>query len=158
MNLVPNKQLLVNAPFQLAKNRKKDLCVDNKVKVIIAGVYCPTCRIEKCAYISTIKWLISTTVKSAKPAATFWMFLLRTKKQQLCCLAVIVHIVLRERRVATTKKKNHLHFWRNFSATHNQAHPNLNQKRQKLFHLWHGRVGTPLVDTINQNIIYILVL
>ena len=74
--------------------------------------------------------LVSTTVKSAKPAATFWIFVLRTKNRQLCCLAEMVHIVLQERRVATTKKKNHLHFWRNFSANHNQAHPDLNQKNR----------------------------
>ena len=56
------------------------------------------------------KRLVSTTVKSAKPAAMFWSFLLRTKNWQLCCLSVTVHFVLQERRVATTKKKNNLHF------------------------------------------------
>ena len=59
-----------------------------------------------------IKRLVSTTVKSAKPAATFWIFVLRTKNRQLCCLAVTVHIDLQERRVATTKKRSHLNFWR----------------------------------------------
>ena len=63
-----------------------------------------------------IKRLVSTTVRSVKPAAMFWIFLLRTKNRQLCCFAGMVHIVLQERRVATTRKKNHLHFWRNFSA------------------------------------------
>ena len=57
-----------------------------------------------------IKRLVSTTVESAKPAATFLIFLLKTKNLQLCCLTVTVHIVLRERRVVTTKNKNHLHF------------------------------------------------
>ena len=32
-----------------------------------------------------IKRLVFTTVKSAKPAATFWIFLLRTKNRQCCC-------------------------------------------------------------------------
>ena len=31
-------------------------------------------------------------------------------------------------------------------------------KRQKLFHLRHNRVETPLVDTVNQNLIYLLIL
>ena len=44
-----------------------------------------------------IKRLVSMTVKSKKPAATFSIFLLRTKNRQLCCLAVTVHIVLQER-------------------------------------------------------------
>ena len=105
-----------------------------------------------------IKRLVSTTVKSAKPAATFWIFFLRTKNWQLFCLVMIVHIVLQKRRVATTKTRSHLHFWSNFSATHKQALTNLNQKRQKLFPFRHNRVDTPLVGTINQNFIYILIL
>ena len=53
MNLVPNTKLLVNAPFQSAKYRKKELCVDNKVQQTIGDLYCPTCRNKKCVYIST---------------------------------------------------------------------------------------------------------
>ena len=71
MNLVPNKQLLPNVPFQSTKHRKKELSVDNKEQDTIGDVYCPTCRNEKDVYISTNKRLVSTTVKSAKPAATF---------------------------------------------------------------------------------------
>ena len=37
-------------------------------------------------------------------------------------------------------KKNLLQFWRYFSANQIQAHPNLNRKRQQLFHLWYNRV------------------
>ena len=57
-----------------------------------------------------IKQLVSTTVKIAKPAATFRIFLLTTKNRQFCCLAVTVHIALPERRVAITKKENQLLF------------------------------------------------
>ena len=53
MNLVPNNQLLLNIPFQSTKYREKELCVDN-IKTI-GDVYCPTCRIENCVYISTNK-------------------------------------------------------------------------------------------------------
>ena len=94
-----------------------------------------------------IKRIVSTTVKSEKPATTFWILLLSTKNQQLC-LAVMEHIVLQERRVVTTKKKNHLHFWRNFSANHNQAHPNLNQKWLKWFQIWNTRIRFLLVDDL----------
>ena len=55
MNLVPNKQLLHNAPFKSTKYRKKELCVDNKVRKTIGDVYCPTCGNEKSFYISTNK-------------------------------------------------------------------------------------------------------
>ena len=55
MNLVPNKQLILNVPFQSTKYRKKELCVDNKVQETIGDVYYRTCRNEKCVYISTKK-------------------------------------------------------------------------------------------------------
>ena len=70
INLVPNKQLVPNVQFQSTKNRKKELCVDNKVRETIVDVYCPTCRNEKLVYFATKKSLIFTTVKSGKPAAT----------------------------------------------------------------------------------------
>ena len=53
MKFVPNKHLLLNVPFQLTENRKKELFVDN-IKTI-EDVYLPTCINEKCAYTSTIK-------------------------------------------------------------------------------------------------------
>ena len=57
--------------FNQQSIEKKELGVDNKVQETDRGVYCPTCRTEKCAHISTNKTTISTTVKSANPAATF---------------------------------------------------------------------------------------
>ena len=74
-------------------------------------MYCPTSRIEKCVFISTKKWLVSTTLESANSAATFWMFLFRIKNWQLCCLVVMVHIVLQERRVATIQKSKSISFF-----------------------------------------------
>ena len=53
MILVANRQLLLNVPFQSTKYGKKELCVDNKARETIGDVYCPTCRKEKCVYIST---------------------------------------------------------------------------------------------------------
>ena len=93
--------------------------------------------------------LVSTTVKSAMPAVTFWIFVLGTKNWQLCCLAVTVHIVLPERRVAITKKESHLHFWRNFSANHNQVHLNLIQKSLKWVPIRNKRMRFLLVDDLS---------
>ena len=53
MNLLPDKQLFLNVPFQLTKNRKKELCVDDTIRETIVDVYCPTCRNEKCVHVST---------------------------------------------------------------------------------------------------------
>ena len=103
-----------------------------------------------------IKQLVSTTVKSAKPVATFWIFLLRTRNRQLCCLAVMEHIALQERRVATTK--DHLHFWRNSFANHNQAHPNLNQKRLKRVQIWNKHMRFLLAGDLSNNFIFQIIL
>ena len=51
--MLPDKQLFNNVPFQSTKYRNKELCVDIKVRETIGDVYCPTCRNEKCVYIST---------------------------------------------------------------------------------------------------------
>ena len=53
--MVPDKQVLLNVPFQSTKYGKKELCVDNKVQETIGDVYCPTCRNKKCVYLSTKK-------------------------------------------------------------------------------------------------------
>ena len=53
--MLHDKQLFNKVPFQSTKYRKKELCVDNKVRETIGDVYCPTCRNEKCVYISTNK-------------------------------------------------------------------------------------------------------
>ena len=55
MNLVPNNQLLPNVPFESTKDKRKKLCVDNKVQETIGDGYCPTCSNKKCLYISTNK-------------------------------------------------------------------------------------------------------
>ena len=110
MNLVPNKPWLLNVPSESFKYRKKQLCVDNKVRETIRDVYCPTCRNEKCVYISTKKTTGFYDCKNCK--ACCHVLIIPFKDQKLTinlfgedgthCSAV--------KRVATTKKKNHLHF------------------------------------------------
>ena len=51
--MLHDKQLFNEYPFQLTKYRKKEFCVDN-IKTI-GDVFCPTCRNEKCIYLSTNK-------------------------------------------------------------------------------------------------------
>ena len=53
LNVVLNEQQLLNVPFQSTKCRKKEMCEDN-IKTI-GDVYCPTCRNEKCVFISSNK-------------------------------------------------------------------------------------------------------
>ena len=53
--MLHDERLFNKVPFQSTKYRKKELCVDDKVREIIGDVYCPTCRNEKCVYLSTNK-------------------------------------------------------------------------------------------------------
>ena len=80
MNLVPNKQLLLNVPFKLTKYRKKVLFVDNKVRETIGDVYCPTCRNEKCLYISTNKATSFYDCKKTKACCNVLNFPFRDQK------------------------------------------------------------------------------
>ena len=107
MNLVPNKQWLANVPFESTKNSEKELCVDNKIQETIGDVYCPTCRNEKCVYISTKKKTSFYDCKKCKVCCH--LLNIPFKDQKPIIMAVTEDIVLQERRVATTKKKNHLH-------------------------------------------------
>ena len=80
MNLVPNKQLLPNVPFQSTKYRKKELCVENKVRETIGDVYCPTCRNEKCVYISTNKTTSFYDYKTCKACCNVLYFPFKEQK------------------------------------------------------------------------------
>ena len=71
MNLVTNEQLLPSVPFQSTKNKMKELCLHNKVQETIRDVYCPTCRKKGVFTFQPIKRLVSTIVRSVKPAVTF---------------------------------------------------------------------------------------
>ena len=83
MNLIPNKQLSPNVPFQSNKYRKKEMCVDNKVQETIGDVYCPLCRNEMCVYISTNKMTSFYDFKKCKTCCHVSNILLRTKNRQL---------------------------------------------------------------------------
>ena len=128
--------------FNQQKIERKNCVWKTKFERLLEMCVVQHVEMESVFICQPMKWLVSTTIKSAKPAATFWIFLVRIKNRQLYCLAVTVHIASQKRRVATTKKDSHNQFWRKSPANHNQAHPNLKQKRQKLFNLWHNRVHT----------------
>ena len=71
MNLLPNKQLLLNVPIQSTKNIERKNCVWT-TKYMRLLEMCIVQHVEvKCVCISTNKNLVTTIVKSAMPAATF---------------------------------------------------------------------------------------
>ena len=93
--MLHDKQRFINVPFQSTKDRKKELCADN-IKTI-GDVIVPHVETKSVFTFQPIKRLVPTTAKSAKPAATFWIFLLRTRNRHLCCLVMTVHIVYTSR-------------------------------------------------------------
>ena len=62
---VPNKQLLLNVPFQSTKYGKKKSCVVSEMCIV------QHIEMKSVFTFQPIKQLVSTTVKSAKPAVTF---------------------------------------------------------------------------------------
>ena len=138
--------------------RKKCVWTTKYKRLLEIGIV-PHVEMKSAFTFQPKKRLVSTNVKSAKPAAMFWIFLSRTKNRQICCLVVMENIVLQGRRIVTTKKKNHLHFWRFFSANHNQAQPKQNHKSVKWLQIWNKRIRFLLVDDLSskfnfQNILF----
>ena len=67
--MLQDEQLFKKVPFELNKYRKKELCVDN-IKTI-GDVYRPQVETKNVFTFQPIKRLVSTTIRSAKPAAAF---------------------------------------------------------------------------------------
>ena len=140
------------SPFNQSDIEIKKCVWTTKYKRHLEMCHVQHVEIKVVFFFSTKRRALSTTVRSAEPAAMYWTLPLRTINRQSCCLAVVVHFTLQERRVATTKK-SHFHSWENYSANHNQAQLNLSKKKQTSFFFWHICVDTPLVDTVNQKFI-----
>ena len=121
MNLVPNKQLLLNVTFQSTKCGKKELSVDNEVRESIGDVYCPTCKNEKCVYISTKK---TTSFYDCKKCKAYSNVLNIPFKDQKPTIMLFdgdgTHCFARKTSRDYEKEKPSPFFEENFSANHNQ--------------------------------------
>ena len=71
MNLVPNKQLLPYVPFQSTNIGRKNFAWTTKCKRLLEMCIAQQVEMKSVFTFQPIKGLVSTTVKSAKPAATF---------------------------------------------------------------------------------------
>ena len=80
---------------------KKELCVDSKVRETIGDVYCPTCRNEKCVYLSTNKTTSFYDCKKSKACCHVLNIPFEDQKPTIMLFGEF--IVLQERVVATTK-------------------------------------------------------
>ena len=78
--MLNDKRLFNKVPFQSTKYRKKELCVDDKVREIVGDVYRPTCRNEKCVYLSTNKTTSFYDCKKCKACCNVLNILFKDQK------------------------------------------------------------------------------
>ena len=149
MNLVLNKQLLLNVPFQSTKYGKKEMGVDNKVRETIGDVCCPTCRNEKCVYISSNKTTRFYDFEKCKACCNVLDILFKDQKPTIMLFRGDGTHCFAKKTSRDYEKDNHLHFWRNFWANHNQRHPNLSQKRLKWVQIWNKHIRFLLADGLS---------
>ena len=71
MNLVPDRQFLLNVPFQSTKYQRKNCVSTTKYKRLSEMCIVQHVEMKSVFTFQPIKRLVSTTVKSAKPAAMF---------------------------------------------------------------------------------------
>ena len=122
--------------------------VDNKVQETIGDVFCPICRNEKCVYISTNKTTSFCDCKKCKACCHVLNIPIMDQNPTIMSFGGDGTPCFARKTSRDYEKEKPFPFPKKFSANHNQPLSNLNQKGQKLFHLWHNRVGTLLVDTV----------
>ena len=101
--MLPHKQLFNKDPFQSTKYRKKELSVDNKVQETIGDVYCPTCRNEKCVYLSTKKTISFYDCKKCKACFNVFNIPFKDQKPTIMLFGGDVTHCLHEARLRKTK-------------------------------------------------------
>ena len=68
--MLPDKQFLLNVPFETTKYRKKEMCVDEKYERLSEMCIVQHVETKSVFTFQPMKRLVFTTVKSAKPAVT----------------------------------------------------------------------------------------
>ena len=159
MNFVPNKQLLPNVPFQWTKYRKKDLFVDIKVQEAIGDVYCPTCRNGKCVNISTNKTTSFYDCKKCKACCHVLKFPLKDQKPKIVLIGGDGTQCFTRKTSRDYEKENPSPFSKKLLHQWDPSVPEHEPKKAEVIpFMVYDSVDTPLVDTVNQNFIFIFVL
>ena len=149
---LPDKQIFINVPFQSTKYGKKELCVDNKVREIIGDVYCPTC--PKCVYLSTNKTTSLYDCKKCKACYHVLNIPFRDQKPTIMLFdGDGTHCFARK-----TSRDYERPSPLPSSANHNQAHPNLNQKRTNQVQIWNKRIRFLLADDLSRKFNFQIIL
>ena len=109
--------------------KKWSICMwTTKYKKLLEMYFSESVKMKSVYAFQLKSFLVSTTVKSARPAVVCSKVHSRNKSQHWLYLVEMGYVALQEKRVATTK--NRLFCWRT-SANHNLLQLNLNPKRKK---------------------------
>ena len=132
--------------------------MDKKVRETIGDVYCPTCRNEKCVYISTTETTSFYDCRKCKACCNVLNTPFRDQKPTIMLFGGDgTHCFARKTSRGYEKGKPSP-FLRNFSANHNQAHPNLSQKRTNRVQIWNKPIRFLLADDLSHILIFQIIL
>ena len=148
--------LLLNVPFHSTKYGKKELCVDNKVQETIGDVYCPTCRNEKCVLISPNKTTSFYDCKKCKDCCHFLNSPFMDQKPTIMLFGGDGSHCFAKRTSRDCKKEKPAPVLKKFLRQPQPGTSEPEPKKPEVIPFMANRVDTPLVDTANQNFIYIL--
>ena len=155
--MLHDKQLFNKVPLQSTKYRKKELCVDNKVRETIGDVYWPTRRNEKRVYISTNKTTSFYDCKKCKACCHVSNIHFKDQKPTLMLLGGDGTHCFARKTSQDYKKEKPSPFLKKF-LNHNQAHSNVNQKRTNLVKIWNKRIHFLLADALSNNFKFQIIL
>ena len=149
MNLVPNKQLLLKVPFQSTRYRKEELCMDNKVRETIGVVYCPTCRNEKCVYISTNKTTSFYDYEKCKACCNVLNIPFKEQKPTIMLFGGDGAHCFAKRTSRDYEKGKQSPFLKNFFPQSQPSTSELEPKRTNRVQIWNKRIRFLLGDDLS---------
>ena len=127
--MLTDKQLFNIVPFKSTKYGKKELCMDNKVRKNIGDVYCPTCRSEKCVYISTEETTSFYDCKKCKTCCHVLNIPFRDQKPTIMLFGGDGTQCFARKTSRDYEKQKPSPLLKKFLRQSQKAHPNLFQKR-----------------------------
>ena len=157
MNLLLDKQLLINVPFQSTKYKQKKKCVDKKLQKTIGNVFCPTCRKTKCVFISGNNLSSFYNCKKCKACCHVLNNSHKDQKRTNMLFGGDGTYCLHGSRLRKRKAIFIFSFLKKLHGQSQSSTPEPETKRQKSFHFRHSSVAHPLVDTVDQRFNYSLI-
>ena len=132
--------------------------MDNKVPETITDVYCPTCRNQKCVYVSTNNPSNFHDCKKGKACCHVLNITLEDQKPTMMLFGDDGTHGFVEKMNSDYENEKSSIFLKKCIRQSQSTTPEPEPKRQKSFHFWHNLVDFPLADTLNQKFISSLIL